>query len=110
MTATLINTPLFTPNDDGYDIQPAGVLLILARMVYGPQDDPAWMSGSKTESMIQTMLAAARTGGYTQTDILHTLLVRGERSKRVMGMARAACAAAGNDRMGVIFDDMRKGK
>jgi hypothetical protein len=32
--------------------------------------------------MIQAMLAAARAGGYAQTDILHTLLVRGERSKR----------------------------
>jgi hypothetical protein len=56
------------------------------------------------------MLAAARAGGYTQTDILHTLLVRGERSKRLELMARAACAAAGHDRMGVIFDNMRKGK
>lgn len=102
--------PLFTPTADGtaYDIQPAGVLLILADMVYGPQDDPEWTGGPKTEVMIQAMLAAARAGGYAQTDILHTLLVRGERSKRLELMARAACASAGNDRLGRIFDDARK--
>jgi hypothetical protein len=85
--------PLFTPTADGqaYDIAPAGVLLILADMVYGPQDDPEWTGGPKTEAMIHAMLAAARAGGYTQTDILHTLLVRGERSKRLEQMARAAC-------------------
>jgi hypothetical protein len=104
--------PLFTPTADGqaYDIAPAGVLLILADMVYGPQDDPQWTGGPKTEAMIGAMLAAARAGGYTQTDILHTLLVRGERSKRLELMARAACAAAGNDRIAALFASMREGK
>ena len=104
--------PLFTPTADGeaYEIQPAGVLLILAEMVYGPQDDPQWTGGPKTEAIIQAMLAAARAGGYTQTDILHTLLVRGERSKRLEFMARAACEAAGNSRLAELFDSMRKGK
>lgn len=109
---TNTTTPLFTPTADGkaYDIQPAGVLLILADMVYGPQDDPAWTGGPKTEAMIQAMLGAARAGGYTQTDILHTLLVKGERSKRLELMARAACAAAGNDRIADLFAAMRKGQ
>ena len=35
-----MTTPLLIANGDGYDIQPAGVLLILADMVYGPQDNP----------------------------------------------------------------------
>jgi hypothetical protein len=104
--------PLITPTADGqaYDIQPAGVLLILADMVYGPQDDPQWMAGPKIEAFVQVMLAAARAGGYTQTDILHTLLVRGERSLRVQDMARAACEAAGAERTNAIFDDMRKAR
>ena len=103
-----MTTPLFTPTADGqsYDIAPAGVLLILADMVYGPQDDPDWTGGPKTEAMIQAMLAAARAGGYAQTDILHTLLVRRERSKRLELMARAACAAAGNERLKMFFDSM----
>ena len=104
--------PLFTPTADGaaYDMQPAGVLLILADMVYGPQDDPAWTGWAKTEAMIQAMLAAARAGGYAQADILHTLLVRCERSKRVENMARAACAAAGNARLAALFASMRRGE
>jgi hypothetical protein len=104
--------PLFTPTADGqaYDIQPAGVLLILADMVYGPQDDPAWTGRPKTEAIVQVILAAAHAGGYTQTDILHTLLVRGERSLRVQDMARAACEAAGAERIHAILDDMRKAR
>ena len=103
--------PLFTPTADGtaFDMQPAGVLLILADMVYGPQDDPAWTGRVKTEAMVQAMLAAARAGGYPQTDILHTLLVRGERSKRIEHMARAACAAAGSSGLAALFAPMRKG-
>ena len=54
-------TPLFTPTADGqaYDIQPAGVLLILSDMVYGSQDDPEWTGGPKTETMILAMLFGA---------------------------------------------------
>lgn len=104
--------PLFTPTADGqaYDIQPAGVLLLLAEMVYCSQDDPALKGGQKVEAMIQAFLTAACAGGYTQIDILHTLLVRGERSERLQQMARAACAAAGNDRIAVLFENMRRGK
>lgn len=104
--------PLFTPTADGeaYDIQPAGVLLLLADLVYGPQDDPGWRGGPKAEAMIQDMLTAARAGGYTKTDILHTLLVRGEHSNRVELMARAACAAVGNDRLATVFEQARRRK
>ena len=110
MTTNLL--PLFTPTADGqaYDIAPAGVLLILADMVYGPQDDPDWTGGPKAEAMIQSLLVAARAGGYAQADILHTLLVGGERSSRVELMARAACAAAGNDRLAALFDSLREDK
>lgn len=102
--------PLFSPTVDGsaYDIQPAGMLLLFASMSYGPQDNPDWTGAPKTEAIVQAILAAARAGGYTQVDILHTLLVRGERSKRMEAMARAACAAAGNVRLGKIFEAMKK--
>jgi hypothetical protein len=105
--------PLFTPTADGaaYDMQPAGVLLILADMVYGPQDDPAWTGRAKTEAMVQAMLAAAQCGRlHAQADILQTLLVRGERSQRIENMARAACAAAGNARLAALFASMRRGE
>lgn len=86
------------------------MLLILADVVYGPQEDPAWTGRPKTKAIVEAMLAAARAGGYTQTDVLHTLLVRRERSRRVENMARAACAAAGSGRLAAIFASMRRGK
>ena len=99
----------FTPNSDGYDIQPAGVLLLLADTIYGDGRNDSTPTGqARADKMIDAMLSAARAGGYKQTDILQTLLVRGERSKRIQDMARAACDAAGNDRLKVIFDSMRK--
>jgi hypothetical protein len=104
--------PLFTPTADGeaYDIHPAGVLLLLADMLYGSQDDPEWTGGPKTEAFLKAMLDAARAGGYTQTDILHTLLVRCERSDRIQMMAREACAAAGDLRIAKVFEDARQRK
>lgn len=92
---------LYTLADDGksYNLSPAGVLLLTASMAYGPQDDPDWTGEPKAEAMVLDILSAARAGGYTQADILHTLLVRNEHSKRVVEMARKACAAAGSDRI-----------
>jgi hypothetical protein len=86
------------------------VPLILADMVYGPQDDPVWAGGPKTEAMNLAMLAATRASSYAQTDILYTLLVSGERSKRLELIAGAACAAAGDDRIEALFEALRKGK
>ena len=104
--------PLFAPTADrqAFDMAPAGVLLLLAKMVYGPQDDPEWTGRPKAEAMILAILAAARAGGYTQTDILHTMLVRDEYFKRLELMARAACAAAGPDRIAALFGPMQRGE
>lgn len=106
------NTPLFKPTKDGqaYDIAPAGVLLVLADTVYGDGRQGSTPAGiARADRMINAMLSAARAGGFTQCDILHTLIVRGERSERVEDMARAACTAAGNDRIGAIFAAIRNG-
>lgn len=94
--------PLFTPNGDGYDIQPAGVLLLLAMEV---RDNPH--KHGRIQGLIDTMLSAARAGGFTQGDILQTLLARGESSPRVRAMAVEACAAAGNEAIAKIFESMR---
>lgn len=95
---------LFTPNGDGYDIQPAGVLMLLAGEVYG--SEPSKQS-PKLKSIIGMFLSAARTGGFQQVDILETLLARGEVSHRVKDMAVAACNAAGPDAIDKIFAAMR---
>jgi hypothetical protein len=95
--------PLFTPNGDGYDIQPAGVLILLADEVYG--ENPS--SNPRLKNTIGQFLTAARAGGFKQSDILETLLATGEVSHRVKDMAVAACDAAGPDAIGRIFASMR---
>ena len=103
--------PLFTPTADGtaYDIQPAGVLLILAGTVYGDPSETPPAGRARGKALMDAMLTAARAGGFTQSDILATLLAGGEVSHRVKAMAVQACAAAGNEALGRIFDSMRGG-
>ena len=101
--------PLFTPTADGtaYDIQPAGVLILLASEIY---ENPGLHKNGRIQGHIDAMLTAARAGGFTQGDILATLLARNEVSHRVKSMAVQACAAAGNEALGRIFDAMRISK
>lgn len=98
---------LFTPTTDGtaYDIQPAGVLILLASEV---RENPRiHKEGGRIQGAIDAMLKAARAGGFTQSDILATLLAQGEVSHRVKDMAVRACEAAGSDAIGNIFEAMR---
>jgi hypothetical protein len=103
--------PLFTPTPDGaaYDIQPAGVLLILADTVYGDQGESTPAGRARGMAMIDAILTAARADGFAQCDILATLLSKNEVSHRVKAMAVQACAAAGNEAIGRIFDAVRRG-
>ena len=101
--------PLFTPTADGtaYDIQPAGVLIILAGYVYDAESDLSDTGKARLRHHIDSMLAAARAGGFTQGDILATLLSKNEVSHRVKAMAVQGCAAAGNEAVSRIFEAMR---
>ena len=98
--------PLFTPTAGGtaYDIQPAGVLILLASEIY---ENPGLHQSGRLQGHIDAMLAAARAGGFTQGDILATLLLKNEVSHRVKAMAVQACAAAGHEALGRIFEAMR---
>lgn len=104
----MTDKPLFTPTPDGtaYDIQPAGVLILLASEIY---ENPGHHKNGRIQRHIDAMLAAARVGGFTQGDILATLLARGEVSHRVKAMAVQACAAAANAALGRLFEAMRRG-
>ena len=101
--------PLFTPTADGtaYDIQPAGVLILLASEIH---ENPGLHQNGRRKDHIDAMLPAARAGGFTQGDILATLLSKNEVSHRVKAMAVQACAAAGHEALGRIFDAMRLSK
>ena len=97
----MTKTPvLFTPNGDGYDIQPAGVLLLLANEVWETPNP-------RLQRFVLMFLGAARAGGYTQCGILETLLAQGVTSHRVILMAVSACNAAGPEAIGRIFAAMR---
>ena len=102
----MTDKPLFIPTADGtaYDIQPAGVLILLAAEIH---ENPGLHKNGRLQGHIDAMLTAARAGGFAQGDILATLLARGEVSHRVKAMAVQACAAAGTKALGRIFKAMR---
>ena len=101
-----MDKPLFTPTADGtaYDIQPAGVLILLAAEIH---ENPGLHQNARLQGHIDAMLTAARAGGFMQGDILATLLSKNEVSHQVKAMAVQACAAAGQEAIGRIFDAMR---
>ena len=103
------NTPLFNFTADGtaLDIQPAGVLVMLASYVYDPESDMSNNDKASLKHHVDSMLAAARAGGFTQSDILATLLSKNEVSHRVKAMAVQACEAAGGAAVARIFNAMR---
>ena len=57
--------------DGGYDIQPAGVLLLLGREI---STTPPTALRAKLEGHVRAFLQAARAGGFKKTDVLETLL------------------------------------
>ena len=105
----MTTNPLFTPTADGtaYDIKPAGVLLMLADTVYGDPSETPPAGRARAQAMLDAILSAASAGGFTQFDILATLLSRNEVSPRVKTMAIQACEAAGTAALGKIFGAMR---
>ena len=106
------NTRLFEPTADGtaLDIQPAGVLIMLASYVYDLESDISDNGKAGLKHHIDSMLAAVRAGGFTQSDILATLVSKNEVSHRVKAMAVRACAAAGSEALGKLFEAMRAGR
>ena len=105
---TTNTTPLFIPTPDGYDLTAPGVLLVMADTLYGEDRDTVSKAGFiRISETIAALMAAAGAGGFTQGDILMTLLHRGENSQRVQDMARAACAAAGDKAITLFFAALR---
>jgi len=103
--------PTFTPTTDGtaYDLNASAVMLVLADSAFGKSSHDTPPTGrARAAKAVADLLAAARAGGYTQADILETLLRRGDTSKRVATMCAEAMAAAGNERIGAAFAAMRE--
>jgi hypothetical protein len=103
-----MTAPLFVPNGDGYDIAPAGVLMMMGDTVCNNHHESSPKGRALATQLVKDILKAAHAGGYKQADILETLLLeKGESSKRIRNMCVQACEAAGNEAIGKIFNDMR---
>ena len=99
--------PMFKENGDGYDISAAGVVLIMAEIVYGDDAETSAEGMRKSTALLNAVLTAAHDGGYKQCDILRTLLARNQPDRRVMAMVQAACNAAGDAAMHEVFARVR---
>lgn len=102
-----MKTKLFTPAPDGksYEMHPAAALLIMAGDLYSDPCELSKDDQALAYAYIGSVLSAARAGGFTQGDILATLLAREEVSPRVLDMAVRACEAAGG-RLAAILDGL----
>ena len=69
---------------------------MLASYMYGPESDISDNGKAGLKHHIDSMLAAVRAGGFTQSDILATLVSKNEVSHRVKAMTGQACEAAGS--------------
>ena len=103
--------PLFTPNpdcpDDGYLLSPAGVLLMVGSYAHEGDDEISPSGRARALDALRRILSAARAGGFTQGQILETMMARGEVSARVKELAHAAIDAAGADAVVAIMQSLK---
>ena len=103
--------PNATPTPDGtaFDLNASAVMLVLADSAHGSSSHDTPPTGqARAAKALADLLAAARAGGYTQGEVLETLLNSGDTSQRVATMCAEAMAAAGNERIGTVFAAMRE--
>lgn len=96
-----------SPDGGHYELTPPAVLLMVADVAYGDPSEATPAGIARAQTMVDAMLHAAHEGGFKQCDILKTLLVNGEHSRRVRGMARSACEVIGSDAMLELFRPFR---
>ena len=105
------NQPLFTPNPDcpegGYLISMPGLLLMMGTYAHAGDDEISPQGRAKAADALGRILSAARAGGFTQGDLLETLIARGEVSARVKELACAAVDAAGHKAMAEVVAHLK---
>ena len=103
--------PLFTQNpncpEGGYLISPAGVLLMVGSYAHEGDDEISPSGRARAQDALRRILSAARAGGFTQGDVLETMMARGEVSARVKALAHAAIDAAGADAVVAIMQSLK---
>jgi hypothetical protein len=102
---TTKNAPqIFTATGDGYDMTPAGVLLLAANTAYGHPAETTPEGHRNAALLIDGVLSAAAAGGYKECNLLRHMLTWNTPTTRLAMMVQAACEAAGEARIGAVFD------
>ena len=109
MTMSTSN-PLFTQQGHQFLCSMAGCLLLAASAVYGDPCETTPRGRANGRKMMDAILGAARKAGYTQGDILATLLARNEPSRRVAEMAVAACDLIPGKEKERVMQEFAKGR
>ena len=89
-------------------ITPAGVLIMLSYYAYDKTGECPPEVRDRNLEKVNAVLSAARIGGFTQGDILQTILSKREISARTGELAVAACAAAGEEALVQTFGEPTK--
>jgi len=105
---TTKNAPqIFTTTGDGHDMTPNGVLLLFGNTAYGDAAETTPERHRNAALLIDGMLSAAAAGGYKECNLLRHMLTWNTPTTRLAIMAQAACEAAGEARIGAVFDRLR---
>ena len=106
-----IDQPLYTNNPDcadgSYLLSPAAVLMMVGSYAHEGDDEISPSGRARAQDALRRILSAARAGGFTQGQILETMMARGEVSARVKELAHAAIDAAGADAVVAIMQSLK---
>ncbi|MDR6419886.1 hypothetical protein J2801_002137 [Paraburkholderia phenoliruptrix] len=83
------------PVGGGEYIHPATFLLMCGYLVHVAAKADAG-ARADAKQLLDGILAAARTGGFSRADLLETLMSRNEKTDRLRRLAQAAVEAIGN--------------
>ena len=76
-------------------LSPVGVLLVAAESAYSADAETALQDRAFAQRMVQEVLSAARAAGFTQGQVLETLLANLSTSGRVKELAAEAIESIG---------------
>ena len=103
--------PMFRqdPNDSegGYLLSMPGLLALVGATAYGADDAVTPQGRANAKYALARILSAARAGGFTQGDVLETMLARGKVTVKAKELAHAAIDAAGTDAVVAIMQSLK---
>lgn len=92
-----LRTMFIQNGEDDYEITMPGALLLCADAFYGDPAETSPAGRTSAMEMIDAILGAAFSAGFTQGDVLRTLLARNNPDHRTKLLAQVACDIADSD-------------